>query len=165
MWQFQTTPELYWHVCFIVFPDRGTSSLLCQPGANGSHAEKQNSVWTTGGLSKSGNTQPLEVVALTQGKSTFLYLVKQLLKLLTLRGNTPGPLFAYPTGETITHVLFNTNFNACLKFLGMDSAGFKGHRFRIGAATEAAASGLSDVQIGHLERWRSDAYKGYIIIQ
>ena len=82
-----------------------------------------------------------------------------------LRRNTPAPLFAYPTSEPITRAWFNTNCNACLKFLGMDSGKFKGHSFRIGAATEASASGLSDAQIRQLGHWRSDALKAYIRIQ
>ena len=39
---------------------------------------------------------------------------------------------------------------------------YKAHGFRIGAASRAAASGLSDAQIRFLGRWSSDAFKVYI---
>lgn len=81
---------------------------------------------------------------------------------LAVRGKEPGPLFAHPNGCPITYhnanVLLLTLFRAC----GMDSARYKGHSFRIGAATEAARLGYTDTQIRQMGRWKSDAFKKYI---
>lgn len=39
---------------------------------------------------------------------------------------------------------------------------YKGHSFRIGAASHAADRGLSDAQIRALGRWKSNAFQRYI---
>ena len=49
-------------------------------------------------------------------------------------------------------------FQAC----GLDTNRFKGHSFRIGAASEAARLGYSDAQIRLMGRWWSDAVRRYI---
>jgi hypothetical protein len=45
---------------------------------------------------------------------------------------------------------------------GLGEAQLSSHSFRIGAATEAAARGLTDEQIMAFGRWRSEAYRSYI---
>ena len=42
------------------------------------------------------------------------------------------------------------------------STRYKGHSFRIGAATFAAECGFSDAQIRLMGRWQSDAFRKYI---
>ena len=46
----------------------------------------------------------------------------------------------------------------------LDPNRYKGHSFRIGAATYAAEQVVSDDKIRHLGRWKSDAFKKYIRI-
>ena len=46
--------------------------------------------------------------------------------------------------------------------LGMNTAGYSGHSFRIGAASTAAAVGFSDSIIQLLGRWKSSAFLAYI---
>ena len=54
------------------------------------------------------------------------------------------------------------NMARCLKFCGLDTSRYKGHSFRIGAASHAADKGFSDAQIRTLGRWKSDAFHLYI---
>ena len=51
-----------------------------------------------------------------------------------------------------------------IKFCGLNPARYKGHSFRIGAASHAADRGLSDAQIRVLGRWKSNAFHRYIRI-
>lgn len=81
---------------------------------------------------------------------------------LNIRGDLPGPLFQYPTGGAILRTDFSHRLKTALSFCGLSTAVFKGHSFRIGAATAAAQGGCSDSQIRQLGRWKSDAFKQYI---
>ena len=64
--------------------------------------------------------------------------------------------------------MLRREFDAILKRLlelcGLSSKVFKGHSFRIGAATSAALRGESDAQIRAAGRWASDAFRRYIRI-
>ena len=61
-----------------------------------------------------------------------------------------------PTQSWVSGLL-GTVFRAC----GMNIQRYKGHSFRIGAASEAAHRGFSDAQIRLMGRWKSDALKKY----
>ena len=73
----------------------------------------------------------------------------------SLRGNVTGPLLYFRT-------FFVDKLNAALKFCDLDSAPYKAHSFRIGAASWAAAKGFSDSQICLLGRLKSNAFLTYI---
>ena len=47
---------------------------------------------------------------------------------------------------------------------GFDIQLYKGHSFRIGAATSAAEAGVSEQDIMRMGRWKSSAFKRYIRI-
>ena len=49
-----------------------------------------------------------------------------------------GPLFQFLGGRPVTHAFVSKNLSKILYFIGLDTRTYKGHSFRIGAATHAA---------------------------
>lgn len=88
--------------------------------------------------------------------------VNYLQRYCAMRGPTPGPLFCFADGSPVKTSHFTQQLQRALNFCGLDSSQYKSHSFRIGAASSAADNGLSDAQIRHLGRWKSDAFKLYI---
>ena len=88
--------------------------------------------------------------------------VENLLRYFSLRGSVPGPLFQQLNGAPVTRSEFDEWLKRVITHCGLDSTKYKGHSFRIGVASHAAASGYSDSQIRLLGRWKSDAFKRYI---
>lgn len=85
-------------------------------------------------------------------------------KYLKKRGKHPGPLFVLRNGQPYLRRNFDAALKQVLNFCGFSTALYKGHSFRIGAATEAAAKGYPDALIRNLGRWRTDAFRKYICI-
>ncbi|XP_062604850.1 uncharacterized protein LOC134266650 [Saccostrea cucullata] len=83
---------------------------------------------------------------------------------LKVRGQSPGPLFAYPNGDGLLRQHFTNYLQMSLKWAGLNTSHYKGHSFRIGAATCAAAMRISEEKIKRMGRWHSDAFKKYIRI-
>ena len=88
--------------------------------------------------------------------------VQLLLEYLSLRGNQPGPLFLNSDNSPVSRTHFADLLSLSLKACGLDSTRYKGHSFRIGAASFAAERGMSDAQIRALGRWKSNAFLKYI---
>ena len=88
--------------------------------------------------------------------------VKAVLAFISVRGTTSGPMFCWPGGAPIKRSIFVEQLNRALRFCNLDPTLYKAHSFRIGAATWAAAKGLSDAQIHQLGRWKSNAFLSYI---
>ena len=105
--------------------------------------------------------QPFEILIERDETSPFCP-VKALVDYCRLRGSQPGPLFCHQNIAPVTVNQFNSELSRCLKFCGLDTSRYKGHSFRIGAASHAADKGFSDAQIRTLGRWKSDAFKLYI---
>ena len=82
---------------------------------------------------------------------------------VSLRGSMPGKLFSYPSGALVTYSEYRHLFVALCKAIGVGP--YTPHSPRIGGATHAAISGLSQEHIQRLGRWHSDAYKKYIRIE
>ena len=81
---------------------------------------------------------------------------------LSMRGATAGPLFLYCPSMPVTRAKFNEQLRGGLQFCHFCPKLFKSHSFRIGAATTAAAQGMSESQIRSLGRASSDAFMKYI---
>lgn len=90
--------------------------------------------------------------------------VKTLHRYLSHSGHTSGPLFQYRDGSPITYNYVSKELSNIIKYVGLNPALYKGHSFRIGAATYAAQKGYSENYIQQLGRWNSNALKRYIRI-
>ena len=90
--------------------------------------------------------------------------VSCLLEYLEQCNNAGGPLFRLHTGEPFPRSAFSRFLSSAIKECSLDPAFYKGHSFRIGAASHAAALGYTDAQIRLLGRWKSNAFHKYIRI-
>lgn len=91
--------------------------------------------------------------------------VQAILTYLSLRGGVPGPLFSSQEGLPVSRNIFASMLTTVIQFCGLDPSRYKGHSFRIGAASHAAEKGMSDAQIRALGRWNSNAFLKYIRLQ
>ena len=91
-----------------------------------------------------------------------VYPVENLFRYFSLRGSAPGPLFQHLTGVPVNRTEFDRWLARVITHCRLESTKYKGHIFRIGPASHAAACGYSDSQIRLLGRWKSDAFKRYI---
>ena len=90
--------------------------------------------------------------------------VQSLLDYFSVRGIANGPLFINPDGSPVLRSEFSKMLCSILQLCHLDPKRYKGHSFRIGAATYPAEQGISDAQIRQMGRWKSDAFKKYIRI-
>ncbi|XP_033725894.1 uncharacterized protein LOC117315690 [Pecten maximus] len=82
---------------------------------------------------------------------------------LVYRGQSHGPLFRYLNEKSVTRQHFDKILHAVLNYCNIDSRFYKGHSFRLGAASYAALHlHYSDAKIRTLGRWNSNAFKKYI---
>jgi len=65
-------------------------------------------------------------------------------------------------GSPFLRRTFDAIFKVVLTGCDLSTQLFKGHSFRIGAATDAALRGIPEAKIRAAGRWKSDAYKKYI---
>ena len=71
-------------------------------------------------------------------------------------------LFAFKDGRLLTKDHFVNKVRQALSLAGLDAKCYAGHSFRIGAATTAGMSGISDSTIKMLGRWESKTHLLYI---
>ncbi|XP_022302388.2 uncharacterized protein LOC144627038, partial [Crassostrea virginica] len=91
--------------------------------------------------------------------------VQALFEYLHMSKHTSGPLFQTLDAQPISYSFVSAHLRSAIKFVGLDPLQFKGHSFRIGAATYAASLGYSDQLIKKMGRWNSDVFHRYIRIQ
>ena len=110
-------------------------------------------------LSKSKTDPYSKGITLFVGATgSLLCPVAAVLAYLAIRPSTPGPLFLLSSGVPLTRETFVTWLKQGLLSAGIDSSGYNGHSFRIGAATTAARVGIPDFTIKILRRLESSAY-------
>ncbi|XP_069111803.1 uncharacterized protein [Argopecten irradians] len=83
---------------------------------------------------------------------------------LQMSNHTSGPLFQFADKSPVTYSYFCKSLQAVLKFLQLDTRVYKGHSFRIGAATTASQLGVPQTILQKYGRWKSDAVRSYIRI-
>lgn len=74
-------------------------------------------------------------------------------------------IFGHQTGlegKPVTYTFVSKNLQNTISFISLNPALYKGHSFRIGAATRAAKLGFSENCIQKMGRWNSDAIRRYI---
>jgi len=116
---------------------------------------------TFGNFKHSYNERPFSVVISRHPHSCPVDL---LYKYLALRGSGPGPIFITVDGLPVSRSYFSQRLSTAVQLCGLAPSHYKGHSFRIGAASHAADRGLSDAQIRALGRWKSNAFQRYIRI-
>ena len=82
--------------------------------------------------------------------------IAAMLSWLVIRGNKDSPLFNFHSGAPITRSSFVSCLKEALTIVNIDSSGFSGHNFQIGAAIAAVKLGLPNSAIKPLGRWKSD---------
>ena len=87
------------------------------------------------------NQRPFSIVISRQASVCPVLL---LLDYLAIRGNSPGPLFMNQGNSTVSRSFFTDLLNRSLRTCGLNPALYKGHSFRIWAASFAADRGMSD---------------------
>ena len=112
---------------------------------------------------KHSNQQPV-TISISQAANPTVCPVRTIRNYLETYGHKNGPLFQFADGNPVSYAFFVKSLDSILAYLGLNKRLYRGHSFRIGAATTAAASGLSEVLIQKLGRWKSDAVKRYIRI-
>lgn len=88
--------------------------------------------------------------------------VSAILAYVAVRPAVDGPLFVFKNGTYLTRDRLVACVRRALNTAGIDTKGYSGHSFRIGAATTAAMVGIEDSIIKMLGRWESSAYQCYL---
>ncbi|KAK2184445.1 hypothetical protein NP493_265g00002 [Ridgeia piscesae] len=99
-----------------------------------------------------------------QGPPVSFCPIKAIRAYLAVRRNAPGPLFIFPGGTPVAKPFFGDQLKKSLAWAGLSSECYKGHSFRIGAATTAAMQGISDEEIQRMGRCKSQAFTFFIRI-
>lgn len=114
---------------------------------------------TFGNFEHSYNERPFSVVVSPHPHSCPVDLLS---KYLALRGSRPGAIFISVDGLVVSRSNFSQRLSMAIQLCGLAPSRYKGHSFRIGAASHAADRSLSDAQIRALGRWKSNAFQRYI---
>lgn len=103
-----------------------------------------------------------KIITLEVSKNTKSCPVHALFYYLKHYRHSGGPLFQFLDGCPVPYSFVAKKLNEVIKNIGLDPKHYKGHSFRIGAATHASKVGFSENAIQNMGRWKSDAVKRYI---
>ena len=81
---------------------------------------------------------------------------------IKIRNTSTQTLFVYSSGQPVTRTRFNSVLKQVATLSKLDSKLYTSHSFRIGGATLAARSGMSELTIQRLGRWHSKAFLKYL---
>jgi hypothetical protein len=109
------------------------------------------------------NNQPVTII-LSPSKTSTICPVQALHDYLKIFRHSSGPLFVFQSGAPVMHSFVVQQLKVALAYCDLNPQQYKGHSFRIGAATEAAKLGYSENFIQQLGRWQSNAIKRYLRI-
>jgi len=109
-------------------------------------------------------SQPALFSITANGKNPNLCPVQAIHEYIQLFKPIQGPLFQFLGNSPVTHSFVSSKLHMLLQFIGLDPKCYKGHSFRIGAATNAVNVGFSEQYIRKLGRWNSNAIQKYIRI-
>lgn len=108
---------------------------------------------------------PVSLHLVSKNNTSSMYCpVQAIQQYLNVFPHKEGPLFQTANGLPVTYAFVTQRLNQAITFVGLDPTLYKGHSFRIGAATEAAKMGYSENIIQRLGRWNSNAVQRYIRI-
>ena len=85
-----------------------------------------------------------------------------MVKYLKARGASEGALFLDEQGSPLTKQRLTQDLNSILVKAKIDPSHYKGHSFRIGAATTAATCGIPDSMIKMFGRSSSKSFQVYL---
>lgn len=91
--------------------------------------------------------------------------VSHMSRYLNIFRHMSGPLFQFADGKPVTYAFVSENLRSAIRFIGLNPRRYKGHSFRIGAATHASNLGFSENAIQIMGRWHSNAVRRYIRLE
>ena len=115
---------------------------------------------TFGDFKHSYNASSFSVILSWQPNSTCP--VALLSQFFPPRGFRSRAIFLSKDGLPVLRSFFSNQLLRACHLCGLDPSRYKGHSFRIGAASYAADQGLFDTQIRMLGCWKSNAFLRYI---
>ena len=110
------------------------------------------------------HNQPVTISLSTNIQQPHFCPVTAMHNYLSIFRHQSGPLFQFLQGTPVTNRFISDKLSSILSFIGINPQFYKGHSFRIGAATHAANLGFSETYIRKLGRWNSSAVNKYIRI-
>ncbi|XP_062572816.1 integrase/recombinase xerD homolog isoform X2 [Saccostrea cucullata] len=90
--------------------------------------------------------------------------VRAMVKYIEARGSAQGPLFTFDNCNPISQAYFTSELKNVVLYTGLDPKLYRSHSFRIGAASYAFHSKVSEEKIRLMGRWNSNAVKRYFRI-
>jgi integrase len=112
--------------------------------------------------SKNNQHGPAQQITIPSGRARYRCPVQAVVDYITARPQRAQAFLCHYDLTPLTRREFQRVLRKVAAAAGLREGHLTPHSFRIGAATEAASLGYSEVQIQSFGRWRSAAYRSYI---